>query len=382
MCSEYRASWATEEIDDLKKMAVKFFETEAVPNDQRWQDQKRVDREFWLAAGELGLLCTSIPEEYGGGGGTFAHDFAVVESQAYCGITGFGNQVHSCIVAPYILAYGTEEQKRRWLPKMASGEFIGAIAMTEPGAGSDLKAVRTTATRRGDHYVLNGAKTFISNAVNADLIIVVAKTAPEAGARGISLIVLETAGADGFRVGKVMDKIGMKAQDTAELFFDDVEVPAANLLGEENAGFSYLMAQLSHERLAIAAWAVPVMERAVEETVAYVKTREAFGAPLFALQKVRLELAECATIARVARTFVDDCIARHLRGELDAATASMAKSWATERQCEVVDRCLQLFGGYGYILDYPIAQMYADSRIQRIYGGTNDVLKELVARAL
>ncbi len=382
MSDGLRSPWVDDEIADLHQMATKFFESEAAPQREHWERQNRVDREFWLAAGRQGLLCAAIPEAYGGGGGSLEHDFAIFDAQFRCSETGFGNQVHSGVVAHYLLAYGSEEQKRRWLPKMASGEFIGAIAMSEPGAGSDLKAVRTTAIRRGDHYVINGAKTFITNGVNADVIIVVAKTAPDAGAKGISLLVLETRAAEGFRVGRVLDKVGMKAQDTAELFFDDVAIPVADRLGEENAGFGYLMAQLVHERLMIAVCGAAVLERAVAETVAYTKARSAFGAPLFALQHVRMELADCATIARVTRTFVDDCIARHLDGNLDAAGASMAKTWVTERQCDVVDRCVQLFGGYGYMREYPIARMYADLRVQRIYGGANEVLKELVARSL
>ena len=290
-------------------MATKFFQTEALPHRERWAEQKCVDREFWIKAGRLGLLCASVPEEYGGGGGTLAHEFAIMQAQAACGETGFGNQVHSGLVAHYILAYGTEEQKRRWLPGMATGELISAIAMTEPGGGSDLKALRTTAIRDGDHYRLNGAKTFISNGSSADLIVLVVKTDPAAGAKGVSLIVLETADAPGFRVGRVLDKVGMKAQDTAELFFDDVLVPVGNLLGEEGAGYGYAMRQLAHERLVVAVCGLATLESAVEETVTYTKNRDAFGKPLFDMQNTRFELAECATIARIARVFVDDCIA-------------------------------------------------------------------------
>lgn len=382
MSAVHRSPWVDDEIADLTRMAIKFFETEAVPNRERWERQKRVDREFWLAAGRLGLLCASIPEEYGGGGGTLAHDFAIFEAQARCGDSGFGNQVHSGLVAHYLLAYGTEEQKRRWLPKMASGEHVGAIAMSEPGGGSDLKALRATAIRDGDHYRLNGSKTFISNGANADLIVLVVKTDPAAGAKGVSLLVLETANAAGFRVGRVLDKLGMKAQDTAELYFDDVRVPADNLLGEEGAGYGYAMKQLAHERLIVAIMGVAMLESAVAETIAYTKQRSVFGAPLFSMQNTRFELADCATIAKVARTFVDDCIVKHLRGELDAVTASMAKAWVTDMQCRVIDRCLQLFGGYGYMLEYPITRMYADSRAQKIYAGTNEVMRELVARSL
>ncbi|OIN79965.1 acyl-CoA dehydrogenase family protein [Mycobacterium malmoense] len=382
MSAVHRSPWVDDEIADLTRMAIKFFETEAVPNRERWERQKRVDREFWLAAGRLGLLCASIPEEYGGGGGTLAHDFAIFEAQARCGDSGFGNQVHSGLVAHYLLAYRTEEQKRRWLPTMASGECIGAIAMSEPGGGSDLKALRATAIRDGDHYRLNGSKTFISNGASADLIVLVVKTDPAAGAKGVSLLVLETANAAGFRVGRVLDKLGMKAQDTAELYFDDVRVPADNLLGEEGAGYGYAMKQLAHERLIVAIMGVAMLESAVAETIAYTKQRSVFGAPLFSMQNTRFELADCATIAKVARTFVDDCIVKHLRGELDAVTASMAKAWVTDMQCRVIDRCLQLFGGYGYMLEYPITRMYADSRAQKIYAGTNEVMRELVARSL
>jgi alkylation response protein AidB-like acyl-CoA dehydrogenase len=378
----YRSTWADDDVIALKEMATKFFETEALPHRERWAAQKCVDRDFWYKAGELGLLCTSVPEEYGGGGGTLAHDFAVMEAQAACGESGFGNQVHSGLVAHYILAYGTEDQKRRWLPGMASGALVSAIAMTEPGGGSDLKALRTTAIRNGDHYRLNGAKTFTSNGSSADLIVLVVKTDPAAGTKGVSLLVLETADASGFRVGRVLDKVGMKAQDTAELFFDDVLVPAENLLGEEGAGYGYAMRQLAHERLVVAVWGTAVLESAVEETVKYTKDRHAFGTSLFEMQNTRFELAECATIARIARVFVDDCIERHLRGELDATTASMAKAWVTDMQVAVIDRCVQLFGGYGYMLEYPIARMFVDSRAQKIYAGANEVMKELIARSL
>jgi acyl-CoA dehydrogenase len=378
----HRSTWADDDVIALKEMATKFFETEALPHRERWAAQKCVDRDFWYKAGELGLLCTSVPEEYGGGGGTLAHDFAVMEAQAACGESGFGNQVHSGLVAHYILAYGTDEQKRRWLPGMASGALVSAIAMTEPGGGSDLKALRTTAIRNGDHYRLNGAKTFTSNGSSADLIVLVVKTDPAAGTKGVSLLVLETADAPGFRVGRVLEKVGMKAQDTAELFFDDVLVPAENLLGEEGAGYGYAMRQLAHERLVVAVWGTAVLESAVEETVKYTKDRHAFGSSLFDMQNTRFELAECATIARIARVFVDNCIERHLRGELDATTASMAKAWVTDVQVQVIDRCVQLFGGYGYMLEYPIARMFVDSRAQKIYAGANEVMKELIARSL
>jgi alkylation response protein AidB-like acyl-CoA dehydrogenase len=379
----YRSHWVNDEVAALKDMARKFFDTEGAPNRERWEQQQHIDREFWLKAGKLGLLCAAIPVEYGGGGGTIAHDLAIFEAASASGETGFGNHAHSGVVAHYLATYGTEEQKRRWLPRMATGELIGAIAMTEPGAGSDLKALRTTAIRDGDHYRLNGAKTFISNGATADIIVVVVKTDPAATSiHGISLLVCEIADAAGFKVGKNLKKVGMKAADTAELFFDDVRVPIANLLGEEGKGFSYSMAQLAWERLIIAILGIAVLERAVEETVAHTKLRKAFGQALFDMQNTRFELAECAAIAHIARVFVDSCVDRHLRGELDPAAASMAKYWVTDMQCQVVDRCVQLFGGYGYMLEYPIAQMFADGRAQRIYGGANEIMKELIARSL
>jgi alkylation response protein AidB-like acyl-CoA dehydrogenase len=379
----YRSPWIDAEVTALRDMARKFFDTEGAPNRERWAQQQRVDREFWFKAGKLGLLCASIPVEYGGGGGTIAHDLAIFEAQSASGDTGFGNYAHSGVVAHYLSTYGTEAQKRRWLPGMAAGELIGAIAMTEPDSGSDLKALRTTAIRDGDHYRLNGAKTFISNGATADIIVLVVKTDPAAASiHGISLIVLEAAEAAGFKVGKNLSKIGMKAMDTAELFFDDVLVPVANLLGEEGKGFSYSMAQLPWERLIIAVVGIAALERAVEETIVHTKLRKVFGQALLDMQNTRFELAECATIAHIARVFVDSCVDRHLRGELDPAAASMAKYWVTDMQCQVVDRCVQLFGGYGYMLEYPIAQMFVDGRAQRIYGGANEVMKELIARSL
>ena len=379
----YRSLWIDDEVAALRDMARKFFDTEGAPNRERWEQQQHVDREFWLKAAKLGLLCAAIPVEYGGGGGTLAHDLAIFEAASASGEIGFGNHAHSGVVAHYLSNYGTEQQKRRWLPRMATGELIGAIAMTEPGGGSDLKALRTTAIRDGDHYRLNGAKTFISNGATADIIVLVVKTdAAAASIHGISLLVLETADATGFQVGKNLKKVGMKGMDTAELFFDDVRVPVANLLGEEGKGFSYSMAQLAWERLIIAVLGIAALERAVEETVAYTKQRRVFGQALLDMQNTRFELAECATIAHVARVFVDSCVDRHMRGELDPAAASMAKYWVTDMQCQVVDRCVQLFGGYGYMLEYPIAQMFVDGRAQRIYGGANEIMKELIARSL
>ncbi|BAH50612.1 acyl-CoA dehydrogenase family protein [Rhodococcus opacus] len=379
----YTSSWRDSDTTALGELADKFFARELTPHRDKFEQQHYVDRDVWTKAGELGLLCCSIPEEYGGGGGTFAHDLAVVEAQARALDTGFGNTVHSGIVAHYILAYGTEEQRRRWLPGMATGQTITAVAMTEPGAGSDLKNIKTTALRDGDHYVINGAKTFISNGSQADLIVVVAKTDPAAGAKGVSLIVVETAEAPGFTRGRILDKVGQHGADTSELSFEDVRVPVANLLGgEEGRGFGQLMTQLAQERLLIGVTAVATMEAAVTETVEYTKSRSAFGQSIFDFQNTKFVLAECQTVAHAARVFIDSCIERHLRGNLDTTTAAMAKWWLTEQQCQVIDRCVQLFGGYGYMREYPIARMYADARVQKIYGGSNEIMKDLIARSL
>lgn len=383
MTSNYTSGWYDEEVTALGDLADKFFAKEVLPHRERWEAQHHVDREVWTKAGELGLLCCSIPEQYGGGGGSFAHDLAVFEAQARALDTGLGNTVHSGIVAHYILAYGTEQQRRRWLPEMASGKAIAAVAMTEPGAGSDLKNIKTTAIREGDHYVINGSKTFISNGSMADLIVVVAKTDPTAGAKGVSLIVVETGDCPGFSRGRVLDKVGQHGNDTSELSFTDVRVPVGNLLGgEEGRGFGQLMTQLAQERLVIGVQAVAAIEAAVAETVAYTKSRNAFGQTIFDFQNTKFVLAECQTVAHAARVFVDSCIERHLRGELDATTAAMVKWWLTEQQCQVIDRCVQLFGGYGYMREYPIARMYEDARVQKIYGGSNEIMKDLIARSL
>ncbi|AXX32986.1 acyl-CoA dehydrogenase family protein [Actinosynnema pretiosum subsp. pretiosum] len=372
----------TEDLDQLRSLARTFFAKEAVPHQERWAERKQVDREFWTKAGELGLLCLSVPEEYGGGGGTFAHEAVLLEEQARSGDSAWGGSVHNGIVAHYLLAYGSEEQKHEWLPKLASGEHVGAIAMSEPGAGSDLQGITTRARRDGDGYVLSGSKTFISNGAQADLVIVAAKTDPEKGAAGISLLVVEAARAEGFRRGRVLDKLGLKGQDTSELFFDDVRLPASALLGGEGQGFVQLMRQLPQERLVIAVSSVAGIEAALELTLDYVKQRSAFGRELIKFQNTRFTLAECATEARVARAFVDECVGLHLRGELDVPTAAMAKWWSTERLCRVVDECVQLFGGYGYMTEYPIARAWADARVQKIYGGTNEIMKEIIARSL
>ena len=362
----------------------KFLEAHAPPERvESWRRDGMVERAFWREAGEAGLLCLAVPEEYGGPGGDFRHEVVLIEAIARRQVSGFAASLHNAIVAPYILHYGSEEQKRRWLPKMASGAFVGAIAMTEPGAGSDLQGIRTSARLDGDHYVIDGQKTFISNGQLADLVIVVAKTDPGKGARGVSLVVVETADAPGFQRGRNLDKIGMEAQDTSELFFEDVRVPASNLLGgEDGLGFAQLMQQLPQERLVIGIGGVAVIERALEDTIAYVKERKAFGQRLIDFQNTQFKLAECKTEATVARVFVDRLIGLHLEGRLDAATASMAKYWVSELENRIVDACLQLFGGYGYINDYPIARMFRDSRVQRIYGGANEIMKVLIARTL
>ena len=380
----FRSPWMTEDLDALRDHTRAFMAKELAPNLEKFSEQGFVDREFWTKAGDAGLLCISIPEEYGGGGGTFGHEAVIAEEQAYALDDGWGNSVHSTIVAHYILTYGTEEQKKRWLPKMASGEMIGAIAMTEPGAGSDLQALRTTAVRDGDDFVVNGSKTFISNGMHADLVVIVARTGGE-GAQGLSLLVAETADMPGFDRGRKLDKIGLKYQDTMELFFNDMRVPAANILGGEDGesqGFIQLMQQLGQERLVIAVTAVAAAETAVKLATDYAKEREAFGKPILKFQNLRFELAECKTETLAARTLLDHCIGLHLQGQLDPATASMAKYYCTDKQCEIIDRSLQIFGGYGFMTEYPIARMYASARVQKIYGGTNEIMKELISRTL
>ncbi len=374
--------WMDEDLASFRDLARTFCEKEIKPNAERYIEQRQVDRELWTKAGELGLLCASMPEEYGGGGGTFAHEAILLEEQARVGDSSWGASLHSGIVAPYLLHYGTEEQKRTWLPRLASGEAVGAIAMTEPGTGSDLQNIRTKAIREGDHYVLNGAKTFITNGATADVVLVVAKTDPTAAAAGVSLLIVET-DREGFRRGRVLDKIGLKGQDTCELFFDDVQVPAENLLGgTEGAGFFWLMEQLPQERLIIAVGAVVAIEECLRLTLEYTNSRQAFGKPLFAFQNTKFKLAEVATEAAVIRAFLDDCIVAHLEGRLDIPTAAMVKYWSTERAQKCIDKCLQLFGGYGYMNEYPIARAWADMRVQQIYGGTSEIMKEIIARSI
>jgi len=378
----YRSPWIDGEMEMFRDAARRFVENEIVPNDARWREQHLVDREIWNKAGEVGLLCTDIPAEYGGVGGDVRHEAVVVEELARRGISSFGHQVHS-ILAHYVLNYGSEEQKREWLPRMASGELVGAIAMTEPGAGSDLQAVKTRAVRDGDHYVLNGAKTFISNGFHAGLVGVVAKTDPSLGSKGISIIMVETKDLPGYRVGRVLDKIGQNGWDTAEMFFDDCRVPASCLLGPgEGQGFVQLMRDLPYERAFLALAGVAAMEYALALTVDYTRSRKAFGQPLIQMQNTRFKLAEVKMQVHVARVFIDDCIAKLNAGTLDTVTASMAKCWITDTQCRVIDECLQLFGGYGYMREYPISQLYTDARVQRIYGGANEIMKEIVARSL
>ncbi|MGW0249287.1 acyl-CoA dehydrogenase family protein [Nocardia goodfellowii] len=379
-----RAVWSDDEVEAVRELARTFFEKEVVPHEEKFVAQGHPDRHLYNRAGELGLLCPSIPTEYGGGGGTFAHEAAVIEAQTAAGDGSLGMSVHSGIIAPYLHHFGSEELKRRVLPKAASGEMVLSIGMTEPGTGSDLQAIKTRAVREGDEYVITGSKIFISNGWLCDGIIIAVKTDPTKGAAGVSLIFAEV-GDDtpGFKRGRILSKIGGKGQDTAELFFDGLRVPASNLLGEaEGQGFYQMMQMLAQERLVTGILAVCMMEKAVALTVEYTKGREAFGKPLFAMQNTKFELAECATIAKVSRVFLDDCIDKHLRGELDIPTAAMSKYWLTDQLGIVVDRCLQLFGGYGYMTEYPISQLYTGARVLRILAGSNEVMKDLIARSL
>jgi acyl-CoA dehydrogenase len=373
-----------EEIIIFEDSVGKFLDEHA-PESRvaKWRAAGIVERAMWREAGEAGLLCLSVPQEYGGSGGDFRYEVVLMEQLAKKDVSGFAASLHNAIVAPYILHYGSEEQKKTWLPKMASGEYIGAIAMSEPGAGSDLQGIKTSARLDGNQYVINGQKTFISNGQLADLIIVVAKTDPSRGAKGTSLMVVETDKAEGFHRGRNLDKIGHEAQDTSELFFDNVRVPTSNLLGpQEGQGFVQLMQQLPQERLTIGVTGVANIERALDLTIAYVKERKAFGQRLIDFQNTQFKLAECKTEATVARIFIDRLVGLHLEGKLDAATASMAKYWVSDLENKIVDTCLQLFGGYGYMNEYPIARMFRDSRVQRIYGGSNEIMKVLIARTL
>ena len=381
----YASAWENDEVRIFRKSVAQFIEKEFVPHQARWRENRGPDPEAWLGAGRAGILLADLPEAYGGGGGTFAHEAVVLEELARAGVH-FGSAIQST-VAHYIVGYGSDEQKRKWLPRLARGESVAAIAMSEPGAGSDLQAIKTSARRDGEHYVIHGSKTFITNGARADLVCLAAKTDPKVGMRGISLILVDTRELAGYRVGRALEKIGMHGQDTVELFFDDARVPASSLLGgdsvkHEGCGFAQMMEQLPYERLQIAVGAVAMAEQAVALTTRYVKERKAFGKPLFDLQNTRFKLAECKANAHVGRVFLDSCIERFLAGRLDDASTAMAKYWLTESQCRIVDECLQLHGGYGYMTEYPIARMWADARVQRIYAGSNEIMKELIAWSL
>ena len=371
-------------MESYRDTVIRFINTEVQPHDEAARKLGNVGHALWRKAGELGLLCADIPDEFGGGGGDFRHEAVMYEELSRRSLTGFNSSVHT-IVAHYLLNHGTPSQKAKYLPRLCRGELVGAIAMTEPGAGSDLQGMRTRATLSADksHYLVNGSKTFITNGYLAGLVLLCVKTDPSLGARGTSILIVETADLNGYRVGRVLDKIGMKAQDTSELFFDDVRVSADNLLGgAEGQGFFQLMGDLPYERLIIGLCAVAAMEGALAATLDYVRDRRAFGQAVGDFQNTKFKLAEVATITKVARIFIDDCVIKLVAGTLDTVTASMAKSWASDMQCKVVDECLQLFGGYGYMNEYVIGRMYVDARIQRIYGGTNEIMKEVISRAL
>ena len=378
----YVSPWMDDELQMLRDAVSRFVDSEMMPKEAGWRAQHHVDPETWRASGQAGFLLMDVPSEYGGGGGDFRHEAVLYEETARRGISGFGQGVHS-IAAHYVLNYGSEEQKQRWLPRMARGELIGAIAMTEPGAGSDLKGIRTKAVREGGDYVVNGSKTFITNGSIATLLMLVVRTDPTDRKRGLSILMVETEGRPGYRVGRVLDKMGLTAQDTAELFFEDMRVPADCLLGgEEGRGMHQLMGDLPYERLTIALGGVAAMEGAVAETARYVKERKAFGQAIGEFQNTRFKLAEVTTVTRVARTFVDRCIEQLVIGELDTETAAMAKWWITDMQQQVMDEGVQLHGGYGYMNEYLVCRMFVDSRVQRIYGGTNEIMKELISRSV
>lgn len=375
-------TWMDPDLELYRNSVRRFVETEIAVHEDKWRMQQHVDRALWTKAGELGVLLADIPEEYGGAGGDFRHMAILFEEQAYAGDRALGTHVHA-IAAHYILNQGTIAQKQQYLPKLASGEMIGAIAMSEPNAGSDLQGIRTKAVKDGDDYLISGSKIFISNGYLADLIVVVAKTDPTAGSKGVSLFLVETRNVEGFKVGRILEKLGQKGQDTCELYFDDVRVPASALLGGiEGKGFAHLMTELPYERLMLGVSAIASIERAIALTVDYTKQRKAFGKTLFEMQNTRFVLADVQAQAVMARAFVDQCIVQINEGKLDTVTASIAKLTLSELECSVIDSCLQLFGGYGYMLEYPITQMYADARVQRIYGGSSEIMKEIIARSL
>ena len=379
---DFPRSWSDEDLDRWRDTCARWITAELQPDDAAARERGHIDLKLWRRAGELGLLCTDIPEQWGGGGGDFRHEAVLGEECAVRGLSGFGRSVHS-IVAHYFLNHGTEEQKARFLPRMARGEIVGAIAMTEPDAGSDLQAIRSRAERVGEEYVVSGSKTYITNGYHAGVVLVVCKTDPTQGARGTSILIVETENQPGYRVGRKLDKLGLKAQDTAELFFDGVRVPVANLLGgREGQGFYQLMGDLPYERLIIGVSAVASMEGAYRATLDYVRDRRVFGKPLAEMQNTRFKLAEVLTQIAVGRAFIDRCVERLVAGTLDTATASMAKLWASEAQGRVLDELLQLWGGAGFMSETLVARMYADCRVQRIYGGTNEIMKEVIARNL
>ncbi len=382
MSLPYISPWMNPELESFRDTVKRFVQAKVVPHQERWKQQQHVDRSLWTNAGEMGMLLADIPDQYGGSGGTFAHQCVVFEELASSGDTAFGLHVHA-IVAHYILNQGTEAQRKKYLPLLASGRMIAAIAMTEPGAGSDLQGIRSTAVQDGDNFVVDGSKTFISNGFMADLILLVVKTDPGKGARGTSLLLVETADLPGYRRGRILDKLGQKGQDTCELFFESVRVPVDSVLGGvPGNGFAQLMNELPYERAIVAVSGVAIIERALALTVQHARDRIVFGKPLLELQNTRFVLAEVKTEVTVARIFIDHCITQLIDGQLDTVKASMAKYWTTDLQCSVIDRCLQLFGGYGYMMEYPIAQMFADARVQRIYGGANEIMKEIIARSL
>ena len=380
--NEPRSPWMDDELQLLRDAVARFADAEMVPLDAQWRSQHHVGKDIWRRAGAQGFLCTDIPAEYGGMGGDFRHEAVIYEELNRRGLSGFGQGVHS-IAAHYLLNHGTTEQKQRLLPRLASGELIGAIGITEPGAGSDMKGIRTRAVRDGDHYVVNGSKIFISNGFLAGLVALVVRTSADPGSKSLSLLMVETDNLPGFKVGRVLDKMGLHAQDTSELFFDGARIPVANLLGGvEGQGMYQLMGDLPYERILIGVSGVAAMEGALAATLNYTKERRAFGQPIAEFQNTKFRLAELATIVRVARTFIDDCISRVAAGKLDTVTASMAKWWISDMQQQVLDQCVQLHGGYGYMNEYLVCRMFADSRVQRIYGGTNEIMKELIARSL